>query len=87
MIQDAEVVSTSPVPVKKGSAKTYSFPEIIQKLIEGERVSRLEWGSNEEYGYLQAEKLNIHTKGQDHVWWVQLADMQAVDWVTIPKIN
>ena len=87
MTEEAEVISTSPVPVKKGTAKTYSFCEALNLIVEGKRMSRLDWGSNEEYGFMKDEKLNIHTKGNDHVWWIQLGDIKANDWVIIPQVN
>lgn len=85
-MEEAEVISTSPV-IKKGTAQTMNFPDAMAKVILGGRVTRLEWASNEDYGYLKGERLIIHTKGEDHLWIVQESDMKANDWVTIPTVN
>jgi len=76
----------SPI-INKGTAKTMSFPEIIQKILDGKKVTRLEWGSNEEYGFMKNEELRIHTRGEDHTWIVNKGDMMGNDWVVLPSVN
>lgn len=76
----------SPV-IHKGTAKTMPFPVALQEVINGKRITRLEWSSNEEYGFLKGEVLHIHTKGSDHMWMVSLADLKSNDWVTLPELN
>ena len=76
----------SPV-LHKGTAKTMSFPVALQELINGRRITRLEWSSNEEYGFLKNETLCIHTKNSDHVWAVSLGDLKANDWTVLPQLN
>lgn len=77
---------TSPVPVKKDS-KAMTFPEAMQAIIGGSRVTRQEWGSNAEYGFIKDEKLSIHTKGKDHSWIVSSGDMMNSDWIVLPTVN
>ena len=76
----------SPI-VNKGTAKTMSFPEIIQKILVGKKVTRLEWESNNEYGFMKDETLCVHTKGKDHTWVVSKGDMMGNDWFVIPSVN
>ena len=76
----------SPV-IHKGTAKTMQFAVALQEVTNGRRITRLEWSSNEEYGFLKDERLMIHTKGQDHSWLVSLGDMKANDWVVLPQLN
>lgn len=83
-ILDAEIVS--PV-IKKGSAKTMTFDQAIAEVIKGKKITRLEWSSNDEYGYRRNELLLIHTKGQDHQWLLSDGDMLANDWVVLPEVN
>lgn len=74
----------SPV-IKKGKAQTMSFDEaILLVAYDDKKITRLEWGSNEEYGFMKYEKLMIHTKGEDHLWIVSKGDIISKDWVTLP---
>lgn len=75
-------ISTSPV-IKKGTAETMSFADALQEIINGKKVTRLEWVSNEEYGFMKDERLMIHTKGQDHLWIVSKGDITNLDWTVL----
>lgn len=77
----------SPVPSNVKAQELLSFPAAIEMLIEGKRITRIEWGSDSEYGMLQDERLMIHTKGKDHLWIVSEADMRATDWVVMATVN
>jgi len=70
----------------KGTAKTMSFGEAMVEVINN-RITRIEWSSNEEYGFLKDERLMIHTKGKEHLWIVSKGDLTANDWVVLPKVN
>ena len=72
----------SPV-IKNSVSKALSFPEAMQAVIDGEKVTRVEWDDKKEYGFMLNEKLSIHTKGEDHTWMVSEGDMRAVDWVVV----
>lgn len=74
---------TSPL-VKKGTARTMSFYEALQQCELGKKITRLEWGSNDEYGFMNQDQLSIHTKGKDHLWIVSKGDMINSDWVILP---
>ena len=60
-----------------------TFPKAIQEIIDGNKVTRVEWDSKEEYGFMDKEVLQIHTKGKDHKWIVSEGDMKATDWMVI----
>jgi len=77
--------NTSPV-IKKGTAKTRDFYESLQLVSIGKKITRLEWSSNEEYGFMKDEKLMIHVRGEDHLWIVSLADLSSNDWVLLPDV-
>ncbi len=75
---------TSPV-IKKGTAQTMEFGEAMYSVaFDDKKITRLEWGSNEEYGFMRYERLMIHTKGEDHIWNVSKGDIIAKDWVILP---
>lgn len=72
-------------PVIKKVTPSMTFPEAMAKIIAGYKVARLEWGSNDEYGYRKDGLLMIHTKGQDHKWIVADGDYLNNDWVVVKE--
>ena len=77
--------STSPVPEDAKIVKpiSMSFPDAMGEIVNGKKITRVEWNDTQEYGMLKDGFLLIHTKGQDHRWIVSEADMVAIDWVVI----
>lgn len=63
------------------------FPEAMTAVIDGMKVTRIEWENNSEYGYLKQGWLMIHTKGKDHVWQVSDGDLLAEDWIVMSELN
>lgn len=61
------------------------FSEAIRKIIDGKKVTRLEWGSKDEYCCISGEFLAIHHKGDadDHSWLVRDGDLLATDWQVV----
>lgn len=75
----------SPKPVEhKGTARTMTFLEAMKEMLEGSKITRLEWNSNEEYGYIKDGLVIIHTRGEDHKWIIRDGDYLANDWVILP---
>lgn len=63
---------------------TMSFPDAIQKVIDGFRVARLSWNDTTTYVLLHEGFLKIRKKdGTYPSLLVSEADMLAVDWVTV----
>ncbi len=76
--------STSPTPVKVVSAETFNFPTAIQKIIEGERVTKREWGNPEIYGFLNGEYLSLHkADGRNYQWIIRDGDLLGEDWYMV----
>ncbi len=76
----------SPIP-PKGKVKLLTFSEAMEEIINGRKVTRLEWSSNEDYGYISNGYLTIHTKGKDFTWTVRDVDMKSDDWCVLPQVN
>ena len=74
-------------PIITKTAKPMTFPDAIKAVIGGSKITRLEWGNIDEYGFVKDEKLSIHTKGKDHTWIVSAGDMKNNDWVVISEAN
>ena len=84
MVLDQEAFSPKPIE-HSGSALTMTFSEAVRQMVEnGAKITRLEWGSNDEYGYTGQNSILIHTKGKDHKWLITEGDYLANDWVTLP---
>lgn len=77
----------SPVPTVKQEAKVMSFYDALKELVENKRrITRLDWNSNEEYGYLAEDGvLQIRTKGKDHRWILSDGDILATDFCLLPE--
>lgn len=75
----------SPVP-EKTVPNQMSFPDAMREVINGKRVTRVEWGNNNSYGLLKDGELRIHLIDTFHRWIVSDGDMYANDWIVI-EIN
>lgn len=71
-------------PRPPGPAPTgMDFPVAIRAVIDGKRITRLEWGNKNDFGELKGGFLQIHTTkdGKFHTWTVSEGDLLAHDWV------
>jgi hypothetical protein len=76
-------VGKSPSVVRQ--ANTMTFSQAIERVIQGNFVTRLEWANENIYGYRKNEYLTIHLEDRDHQWLVNDGDMLADDWIIINK--
>lgn len=77
---------TSPIiPVTK--ITKYSFPEAIKAVMDGRRITRLDWNTNDSYGLLKDGFLMIYLEGKFFQWILSDGDMFANDWVLLPEQN
>ena len=73
----------TPVVQKEKGAVTMSFPDAMYEVLRGNKVTRVSWGSENEYGILKNGWLSIFTRGQMYTWTVSEADIEGNDWVVI----
>lgn len=82
-----EPVAKSPVPKKrvvKIIAKTMDFYEAIKKVVDGERIQRLEWEDKGFWGFLDEEILKLHKPtGTNQEWTISLGDLVGDDWIVL----
>ena len=89
--------SQSPIILKKAEP-TMTFPQAMEKVIEGKSITRLEWGDKQSYAFLSelTNMLMINNTVEDpqknvkkglHTWIVCEGDMKAADWVVVEKRN
>lgn len=87
---------TSPIPNPKpfktilvddvqelSPSRQYNFYEALKHMVEGKKITRIEWNSQEEYGFMKDGIVKIHTRGNDHTWVISEADAIAEDWIII----
>ncbi|MGD9276372.1 MAG: hypothetical protein PVJ67_04315 [Candidatus Pacearchaeota archaeon] len=56
----------------------------MRQVINGKKVTKLEWKNNNYYGFLNGQWLMIHKPdGKLYVWKVNDGDMLGTDWVVI----
>jgi hypothetical protein len=87
-IKDAEIVATSPLPKKievkdEDVEKLMTFPQAMEAVIEGKRITKEEWDSEEVWGEMKEGFLIIHRDGKDHQWIISEGDLTGDDYVTI----
>ena len=93
MENEPKVESASPVPpaeseeIKEAEIIPVGvpFPEAMREVLEGKKVTRVEWDDTEAYGYLNDGFLMIKKTDdkKDYQWIVSEADLKAEDWIII----
>ena len=76
--------TSSPLPQGKSATKQFTFYEALEKVADGEKVSKLEWDDLKVYGFLNNNLLSLH-KADDKLynWIVSDGDLAGTDWVII----
>ncbi len=78
---------TSPPPVTNSSKETtMSFPDAVKEIIKGKKITKLEWGNKNYYGFLDKEKalLVIHKPDNSlHQWLISEGDLLGNDFITL----
>jgi hypothetical protein len=70
--------------VSKQYTREMSFPEAMQSVIDGGKVTKSEWGSSNIYIYLVEEKLCIRKEdGVSYPVLISEGDMKGEDWVKV----
>lgn len=79
---------SSPLPDKKtGKPIMFSFPDAMRQVLEGKRITRLDWHDEQTFGILKDGYLMIFINGKFNQWIVNDGDMEAMDWVVLPDSN
>lgn len=63
---------------------TIAFPAVIQAVIDGKKITKLEWGDQEYYGLLKNGFLMLHKPdGKFYQWIISDGDLAGQDWVIL----
>lgn len=61
-----------------------AFPAAIQAIIDGQKITKLEWGTPEYYGLLKDGLLMLHKPDDKfYQWIVSDGDLTGQDWVIL----
>lgn len=71
---------SSPLP-KDVKPTTLNFIEAMQKILNGEKVRRIEWPEGE-YAFISDGFIKINKNGI-HAWLIGDGDYGAIDWIII----
>lgn len=67
--------------------KELNFTEALGEVLEGKRITRLDWKDKRSYGCLKDGLLTIHKAGEaeekTHMWIVSDSDMVGLDWIAL----
>ncbi len=63
--------------------ETMDFPAAIECIIDGYKVTKLEWANKESYGLLKDGKLMIHLPDGFHDWIINDGDLNGMDWILV----
>jgi len=80
-----KIINSSPLPQKnKQEVKTFSFPNAMQLIQEGKKITRLAWDTKD-YGIKKDGFLMLYKAENNkyHQWIVSDGDIDANDWVIV----
>jgi len=80
------VSPTEPGPGGKDEKKieTMSFVQAIQEIVNGRKVSRVEWADKNYYALLTEGRIKLHKPdGALNEWVISDGDAHAEDWIAI----
>ena len=80
-----EQQQTSPLPKNKEveTVQMLTFIEAFTRLLTGERITRVEWGSVENYGHIKDDYVMIHRDGKNYAWTITNGDYLNNDWYVL----
>ena len=68
----------------EGEIKTMDFPEAIRAIIEGKKITKLEWNDKKIYGVLNDNILMLHKRdGVMYKWMLSDGDLLGEDWIVV----
>lgn len=71
----------SPTPVRV--TEHLDFFDALRAVVDGEHITRVEWGNEDNYGFLDVNTLRIMLDGTKHSWIVSEGDLIGTDWIVL----
>ena len=76
----------SPI-IKPQKAEHLDFYEAIKKMVDGHKLTKIEWEDMTTYGYLRNGVLTLHKGDTDYQWIVSDGDINGTDWIVLEESN
>lgn len=84
MDNEQKLQTTSPTPKESAIPATYLFSDALREVLNSRYVTRLAWGNEEVYGYMNKGVLCIeYGDSKYHEWIISEGDMTADDWIIL----
>jgi hypothetical protein len=74
-----KTIALSPKATDEGTM-LLTFPEAIQAVIDGHKITKLEWNDESLYGFFRDNRLMIKLADGWHLWIVSDGDLFGTDW-------
>lgn len=81
----AETISRSPVPPSSKKPVEMNFAQALDATLDGKRITRLSWESNDTFGQMKENELSLFIRGEFHSWTIVPGDIIATDWIILPE--
>lgn len=74
----------SPVPGRVIDVGEMNIHDAIREMLHGKKVTRVEWGDRECYGFMNQEVLSLHkSDGKNYQWIISEGDLLGKDWIVV----
>lgn len=80
---EPEPEQTSPIPETINHEEMLDFYDALQFILEGHKITKMEWGNPATVGFMHDEKLSITINGMTHDWILSHADLIGNDYQVI----
>lgn len=80
------ITTTSPIVTKKPETIEHQvdFFVALRAVLDNKKITKLEWGNENVYGWLDATILKLHKEnGVDDNWILSEGDLVGDDWIVI----
>jgi hypothetical protein len=62
-----------------------SFPDALKEVINGKKITKMEWMNKDIYGILANGILMLHKEDGFHQWVLSEGDLNGRDWVVLDQ--
>lgn len=86
---EGEILDSSPLPQKTDEATviTLDFPNAMQAIIDGKKITKLEWNNPEIIALMREGYLEIFMDNQFQTWTIRDADLLGEDYIIVQESN
>lgn len=83
--QQVQVFPRVQIPVVNKAPVVMDFFEALKQTVDGKKITRLGWESNDTFGQMIKNELMIFIRGEYHSWTIVPGDITATDWIVLPE--